>query len=231
MKQSAEMNEREPLSPERIEAAGLVAIERSGAAAFSLRKLADELGCTAMSLYHYYPSKGHLMDALVDRVVGRLLPLAPADLPWRERVRRAALDWRAMCLAHPALYVFLATHRMNTPKCLVWLDAVIALFREGAASDEEAARLFRATGYYLIGSGLEEAAGYGRGPSTVAPVPESEMAGRFPNVVAVARWFAPEEREATFLRGLDAIIDGWATSAEAPPKSGTSAGRGGARGP
>jgi hypothetical protein len=121
-----------------------------------------------------------------------------------------------MCLAHPALYVFLSTHRMNTPKCLVWLDAVIALFREEARSDEEAARLFRAIGYYLIGSGLEEAAGYGRGPSTVTPVPEAEMAERFPNIAALARWFAPAEREETFLRGLDAIIDGWTGRKQQP---------------
>ena len=41
---------------------------------------------------------------------------------------------------------------MNTPKCLAVLDSVIALVGSGTASDEEAARLFRAIGYYLIGA-------------------------------------------------------------------------------
>ncbi|MFO1143946.1 MAG: TetR/AcrR family transcriptional regulator [Amaricoccus sp.] len=213
MTKPTEAAERVPLSADRIEEAALAAIERVGLAAFSLRKLADDLGCTAMSLYHYYPSKEHLMDALIDRVVGTLPPMPPVEVPWRERLRRVALNWRAMALAHPALFPFIATHRMNTPRCLAWLDSVVALVRHGIANDEDAARLFRAVGYYLAGSGLEETAGYGAGPSTVSPVPDALMAKRFPHVVAVAPWFAPAEREATFLRGLDALIDGWTGTA------------------
>jgi AcrR family transcriptional regulator len=205
-----EAPERVPLSPERIEEAALDLIEREGLDGFSIRKLAAALGCTAMSLYHYYPSKGHLMDALIDRVAAGLMPLPPPGLPWRERVRQAALVWRRMALARPAFFLFIATHRMNTPKCLVWLDAVLSLFREGMDNDEEAARLFRAVGYYLIGAGIEETAGYSRGPSTVAPVPDEVMAAAYPNVVAAATYFAPEAREATFVTGLDALIDGWA---------------------
>lgn len=209
MTKPVEAGERTPLSADRIEEAALAAIERIGLTAFSMRKLAEDLGCTAMSLYHYYPSKDHLMDALIDRVVGSLPPLEPPDVPWRERLRRVALDWRAMALARPALFPFIATHRMNTPRCLAWLDSVVALVRDGTASDEEAARLFRAIGYYLEGSGLEETAGYGAGPSTVSPVPDALMAERYPHVTAAAPWFTPAERQATFLRGLDALIDGW----------------------
>ncbi len=45
-------------------------IEADGLEAFSTRKLAAKLGCEAMSIYHYFPSKAHLMDALLDRLVG-----------------------------------------------------------------------------------------------------------------------------------------------------------------
>ena len=78
MAEPAETEERLPLTADRIELTALEVIEREGLAGFSLRKLAAALGCTAMSLYHHYPSKGHLMDALIDRVVGELMPLPPA---------------------------------------------------------------------------------------------------------------------------------------------------------
>jgi AcrR family transcriptional regulator len=201
--------ERLPLSAERIELAALAVIEREGLAGFSLRKLAAALGCTAMSLYHHYPSKGHLMDALVDRMVAGLPPAPSPALPWRARVRAVALAWRRMALAQPALVPFIATHRMNTPRALAFIEATIALFRDGTADDEEAARMFRAVGYYLAGAVLEETAGYARGPSSVAPVPEAAMARDYPHVVASAAFFAPAAREETFLAGLDALIDGW----------------------
>jgi AcrR family transcriptional regulator len=205
----SEENERTALSPERIETAALELINRRGLSGFSIRKLAAELGCTAMSLYHYYPSKDHLFDALIDRVAGALMPMPEPSLPWRRRLRLVCLRWREVALANPGFFLFVATHRMNTPRALAWIEAVAALIREGTASDEEAARLFRAVGYYLMGAGLDETAGYSRGPSTVAPVPEDVMARDYPSVVAVAPYFVPAAREETFLRGLDAIIDGW----------------------
>jgi AcrR family transcriptional regulator len=209
MPEGVESPGRLPLTTDRIEAAALEVIEREGLAGFSLRKLAEALGCTAMSLYHHYPSKEHLMDALIDRVVSGLSPVPSRELPWRERVRRVARDWRRMALEHPALVPFIATHRMNTPKALAFIEAAIGLFRDGTASDEEAARMFRAVGYYLAGAVLEETAGYARGPSTVGPVSAEVMARDYPHVAASAAFFAAEAREATFLAGLDALIDGW----------------------
>ncbi len=174
-----------------------------------MRKLGAELGCKAMSLYHYYPSTGHLMDALIDRIANDYLPLPPESLPWRERLRAFCIRWRDVALANPGFFSFLATHRMNTPTALRAIDSVIAMIREGTASDEEAARLFRALGYYLMGAGLDETAGYSRGPSTVAPVPLEVMARDYPAVTAAAPWFASGARETTFLNGLDAFLDGW----------------------
>jgi AcrR family transcriptional regulator len=200
--------ERIPLSTERIETAALALIEREGLAGFSIRKLAGSLGCTAMGLYHYFPSKGHLMDALIDRVIGEM-PAPPGDLPWKVRLRALAIGWRRQVLSRPALALYVATHRMNTPRSLAWLESVLALIREGCASDAEAARMLRAIGYYLMGAVLDETAGYSRGPSTVTPVPDEVMARDYPNVVAAAPHFVPAAREATFLAGLDALIDGW----------------------
>lgn len=197
-----------PLSRERIALTALELIEREGLGALSIRKLARALGCEAMSIYYYFPSKAHLMDALIDHVLDEMPALPDARLPWIERIRRLAYDWRRIVTKRPSLFVFVATHRLNTPKGLRWLDGVLGLCAEGGLDHEQAVRFFRAFGYYLMGSGLDETVGYTRGPSTVAPVPDEILARDYPNVAAAGRYFRAGEFDANFASGLEMLLDG-----------------------
>jgi AcrR family transcriptional regulator len=200
--------EREPLSRERIEVTALEVIEAESLDGFSIRKLAGALSCEAMSIYYYFPSKGHLMDALVDRIVAaELTVLDPAKGQWREQLAMSAWEWRAMALRHPSLFMFLSLHRFNTPTALRWLNGVIGLLMTVGIGEEMATRLFRVVGYYLNGAMMDETAGYTRGPSTVEPVPEEVMVRDYPAVVRAGRWFAPAEREQTFRVGLELVLD------------------------
>lgn len=199
---------KEPLSRERIELAAFDLIEEEGLEAASTRKLAAKLGCEAMSIYHYFPSKGHLMDALMDRVVAEeLTVVSPGAAPWREQVEQGAREWRTLALRRPNFFPFFALHRFNTPKALHWLNGMLALYGSLGLDEETAVRLFRVTGYYLDGSLLDESVGYSRGPSTVEPATDAVMAEHYPAVVAAGRWFVPSEREATFESGLRVVLD------------------------
>lgn len=209
MARAAVKIEKEPLSSERIELAALEQIEREGMAAFSTRKLAARLGNEAMSIYHYFPSKGHLMDALVNRIVAsELSVLQPGAGPWRAELEKAAWEWRAMALKHPALFPYLANHRFNTPTALRWLNGVIGAMTHSGIEHELAVRLFRSVGYFLNGAMIDETAGYSRGPSTVEPVAQEVMERDYPEVVAAGRWFAEPERKRTFEVGLTILFDG-----------------------
>jgi len=209
MTRAAARIEKEPLSSERIELAALELIEQEGMAAFSTRKLAARLGCEAMSIYHYFPSKGHLMDALVNRVVAsELTVVAPGAGNWRAQLETTAWEWRAMALRHPALFPYLANHRFNTPTALRFLNGVIGVLTHTGLDHELAVRLFRDVGYFLNGAMTDETAGYSRGPSTVEPVPDEVMQRDFPEVVAAGRWFAEPERQKTFEVGLRLLLDG-----------------------
>lgn len=200
---------KEPLSKERLELAALELMEEEGQAGFSTRRLAARLGYEAMSIYHYFPSKGHLMDALVDRVIGEEMSvLQPGAAPWREQVETAAWEWRRMALRHPVFFGYLALHRLNTPTGLRWLNGVLAVMRHAGLPHEAAVRLFRVVGYYLNGCMMDETAGYARGPSTVEPVPDEVMRRDYPEVVAAGRWFAESERQTTYELGLKLVLDG-----------------------
>lgn len=198
---------REPLSPGRIVQAAFEVIGAEGLAEFSTRKLAQKLGCEAMSVYHHFPSKAHLMDALVDSAVGSMRPIPP-ELDFIEGQRFAAFEYRAMGLRFPAFFPFLSVHRMNTPKALAWLDAMIGAYRKAGFSDRDAAHYFRQFGYYIIGAVLDETAGYARGPSTAAPVPFEVMKRDFPNVLSAAPHFSQGEWQRIFELGLEIELEG-----------------------
>src|SRR5437762_10797237 len=78
------------LSRERIAAAAMALVDREGLAALSTRRLGDELGCEAMSIYHHFPNKAHLMDALVDLMLAETRTPASDRGEWLERLRLAA---------------------------------------------------------------------------------------------------------------------------------------------
>ena len=196
------------LDRERIELAALELVEKDGLVEFSMRKLGAALGVEAMSLYHHFPSKAHLFDALVDRLI--LESWNPNDAaPWRERVRRFCIDYRALGHRYPELTRYLILHRMNTRGGLIWLEGVVRIFVDAGFDVETAARAFRSVGYYLMGAVLDETAGYAKGPSAAEPLSASEQAEIAPTVMKLGRFFQREHWDKTFLLGLDLLLDGF----------------------
>ena len=184
----------------------LALVEQVGLEGFSTRKLATELGCEAMSIYHYYPSKAHLLDALFDRLIGGL-PADQLTLSWRERLDRTVFAYRGMAHRNPRFFPYIALHRHNTAVGLAWLERMLTIFRDAGLDSEQTARFFRVIGYYVIGALIDETSGYAKGHSAADPVPDSVAADAYPNVAAVNPWFKPSEHEATFRLGLDALVD------------------------
>jgi AcrR family transcriptional regulator len=200
----------EPLTRERIVGAALEEIEASSLAGFSTRKLGERLGVEAMSIYHHFPSKQHLLDALVAQAIESVEVPAPVerdDAENERRVRACLHSYRAMARRWPALFPLVAVHRLNMPAGVRFIEAVLRLMRSVIADDELAARHFRVMGYYLIGAGLEETAGYARGPSAAEPVGDDFVTRECPNLIAATPYFQQRHWDATFELGIDALIE------------------------
>jgi AcrR family transcriptional regulator len=202
------------LSREGIVQAALGLVAESGVSGLSMRKLGERLGCEAMSIYHNFPSKQHLLDAMVDELIGGMRWPAP-ELPPLERLREAMLAYRAMAHRHPALYPYVAVHRLNTPTGVRFIEGILALVQAVVPDSEQAARHFRTLGYYLTGAALDETSGYARGPSAAEPVDGATIARECPRLAAAARYFQREQWDATFELGMDAMLA--ALAREAPP--------------
>ena len=75
--------------------------DQEGLAALSMRRVAQQLGVSAMTLYTYVPGKAEFLDLMLDAAY-QWLPLTDTtDRPWRERVTAIADENRALYLRHP----------------------------------------------------------------------------------------------------------------------------------
>ncbi|MFC4909953.1 TetR/AcrR family transcriptional regulator [Actinomadura gamaensis] len=142
---------RPKLTPEQIVDRAIEIADADGLEAVSIRRIAEDLGVSPMSIYTYVPGKAELLDAMLDRAMGEIVP--PGDEPsgWRERVSHVAREnWR-IYHAHPWL-LQVATgrpplgpnllgkyeHELNTVEGLgltdVEMDSAIALINGLAES-------------------------------------------------------------------------------------------------
>lgn len=184
---------RNPLNRERIEEAALRLVDEEGLDGFSMRKLGRMLGVEAMSLYHHFPSQAHLLDALVDRLIGSLPQPLEQSGPTEEKLERMMRAYRALAQRHPRFFPYLVQHRFNSEPTLRFLEGMLALFLEAGHPVEVAVPMFRVGGYFLAGCALEENVEV---RSAAEPVSLEEQRLRFPRVYAAAPYFAGHRDEA-----------------------------------
>ena len=104
--------------------AAFAILDDEGAAALTMRRLADELGMRAPSLYKHFPDKAHLEAALIEDIffeIGDVLHDAFAH-PGRAGAVRAVLSaYRQHSLEHPNRYRLATSgslRRELLPECL-----------------------------------------------------------------------------------------------------------------
>jgi len=149
---------RAALDRDRIARAALARIDAGGQAALSMRSLAGDLGCEAMSLYHHVEGIEGVLDAVVDRLFGGILPAAGAGAHPRRTLEGFARAYLAQATQHPRAFPLLATRLLHTPQALAAVARVLALLGELGLSPRDALRHARVLGAYLNGAGLALAA-------------------------------------------------------------------------
>src|ERR1700743_2792992 len=81
---------REPISKEAIVTAAIGLLDREGLAALSMRRLAEELGTGAASLYWHVGSKDGLLDLVLDEIIGEQQAPEPDPGRGKERLTEGA---------------------------------------------------------------------------------------------------------------------------------------------
>lgn len=188
-----------------IARAALAFIDAHGLEALSTRKLAAELGCEAMTLYHHFPSKGALLDAVAEQLTDEITLPAEAG-PGLRGFLDASEQLYRLARRHPFAFPLLATRRANTPGALRFYDRLVGLLLASGVTPEDAALLFRVVGYYTLGAGLARVATFAQAPDATRPVLESPAAlPEIPSLERVAPFLTRARVDALYRRGLSLV--------------------------
>ncbi|MDX6683773.1 MAG: hypothetical protein QOG94_3812 [Solirubrobacteraceae bacterium] len=146
---------RAPLSRERVLRSAVALAARDGIESLTMRKLADELGAGAMSLYHHVPNKEELLDGMVDIVFGEI-ELPPTDVDWKTAMRRRAISTREVLNRHRWAVGVMESRATPGPASFRVHDAVLGCLREGGFSIELTIQAYSVLDAYIYGFALQE---------------------------------------------------------------------------
>jgi AcrR family transcriptional regulator len=205
---------RAPLTRERVLAAAIDLTDRDGIASLSMRKLAQELGVEAMSLYHHVANKDAILDGLIDLVFGEIdLPVGEAD--WKAAMRRRAISAREVLRRHPWATGLMESRSTPGPATLRHHDAVLGILRNAGFPLELAAHAYSLLDSYIYGFAVQETSLPFNTPEETAEVAQAMMAefpaDAYPHLteIAVEHVLQPGYSYASeYLFGLDLILDG-----------------------
>ncbi|MDP9586198.1 UNVERIFIED_ORG: AcrR family transcriptional regulator [Burkholderia contaminans] len=203
------------LDKDAIVAAALALLEEVGEAAFSVRKLAQSVGCDPMSVLYHFKSKDGLTRAIANALSRSLVPVDDT-LPWRERLRDLARQYRALALRYPAAFALLQRHMSTGPTDLAHIEAV-----HRALADAGIARTALpavCVGWYasVIGLAAAEAGGLTR-PANDVELAEMDALSdtAHPLVKSAAPLYARLDPAVVHDTMLDVLLDGIARHADA----------------
>lgn len=205
---------RSPLTAERVLAGATELADRIGIEAFTIRKLADELGVKPMTIYHHVPNKEAILDGIVDLVFGEI-DLPPEDLDWRSAIRHRTVSARTVLNRHPWATPLMETRTSPGPATLRHHDAVLGCLRRGGLSLELTAHAYAVVDSYLYGFALQEASLPFDGEEDLGELASSIMehlpVEEFPHFVEFTVEHALQPGYAfgnSFEFGLDLLLDG-----------------------
>lgn len=204
---------RPPLTRERIAAAALGVIDELGLEDCTMRRIGTALGVEAMALYHHFPGKGQVLDAVMELLVDEIRFVPSADAPALERLRIALTSYHAIALHHPRAFMLMAARRFNTPRAFAAYERLLAIFAELGLDPKGQAHWFRLLGGFASAAGMAYVASVERVPdATRLQLQHAPQEISFPHVRAVAPYLRVEALGEAFEFGLDVLFEALAAA-------------------
>lgn len=209
---------RAPLTRESIIEAGLKVLDREGMDGLSMRRVGQELGTGAASLYWHVRNKEELLQLLFERISRETILPEPDPSRWQEQAKEVAREARRVLTSHrdaarislgripsgPTLaqfseWLFRLLRPVGIPdQVIAYVGDMVALYA-GAFAFEESIGLASPTGEDLPPEQIIEMfRGY------ILSLPED----RFPNTRSAVDVLMNSDMEGRFEFGIDLIVRG-----------------------
>jgi AcrR family transcriptional regulator len=212
-------NARIPLSRDRVLRAALELADGAGADAVTMRRLGEELGFEAMSLYRHVANKQDLFAGMLDLVLAEW-ELPDGDGDWKDVIRTSAVSVHDGLRRHRWAAGLLMTGGYIRPARVRYMDTLLDRLRAAGFDAETTYHVYHLLDGYIFGFSLWEIA-------YTAIAVDSEAATRlmqsipwedYPNLTEHRDQHldeGPHREVSAFEVGLDLILDGLETKLRA----------------
>jgi AcrR family transcriptional regulator len=207
---------RGQLSEERVLRTAVELADRHGLEWLSMRKLADELGVSAMSAYYYVPNKARLVDGMIDIVFSEIEPPSLED-DWKTAMRRRAVSTRDALNRHRWAIGHMEGRTDHGTANLRLHDAVLGCLRAAGFSLEATVHAYSVQDAYIYGFLLQETDMASETPDDFAAEAQrqmdayADMLADYPHLLEVVGGHVAKagyDYDKEFLFGLDLILAG-----------------------
>jgi AcrR family transcriptional regulator len=193
--------------------AAIALADEGGIESLTMRRLAQELGVEAMTLYYYVANKDEILGGIVDLVVGEIELPAP-DAAWKPAIRKTALSAYDVLLRHPwAANLVLSGPTMSQAR-VRYMNSLLGSLRHGGFSAEETDHAYHALDSHIMGFALWEVGimtGLANLGDLVTTFLQELDVDAYPHLAEHAQQHLKErspDDEGSFAFGLDLILDG-----------------------
>jgi len=152
---AAEPEPRLPLSRERILRAALALADESGIESLTMRKLGQELGFEAMSLYNHVANKDDVLNGILDLVLAETEAPSPVG-EWDAAVRASAISVHDALRRHPWSGSLVMAPERIRPARFQFMDRLLGRIREAGFSAEQTYHAYHALDGHIFGFSLWE---------------------------------------------------------------------------
>ena len=118
-----------------------------------MRRLGDELGFEAMSLYRHVRNKDDLLDGILDLVLAETEP-PTSEGDWAAAVRRSAISISDALERHPWATNLLRSPARVRPARIAFMDALLQRLREAGFSAETTYTAYHVIDAHIFGFSL-----------------------------------------------------------------------------
>lgn len=188
------------LSEERIVSVARHLMETLGLESVTMRRVAAELGVTAMALYHHVADKQALVALVADQVIDLVPEPGPQGGPWYDRLRQGLLAVHEQVVRYPGLGLYMALNNGFYPSGFRKSRRTLQLLVDAGFEEDEAK-----TALYVL---LNYTAGYFAFEQSIQRPPIEPVIGVDEVNSNILQSKAELHSYDVFVQGLDTIIAG-----------------------
>lgn len=208
-KLTSDSRRRLAVSRDEVAAAALELADREGLDALTMRRLAAELGIGTMTLYGYFRSKDHLLEAVAQRASSAAL-IEVEGRDWRAVLRSLMVQVRDNLARHPSLAQLRLERPLLNPEAMRVTELALSALRDAGFGRAEAARAYRALfvytfGYDAFNSPADPEGARAAARTQLAALPPREYPAVAASIEEAAETFAGDDQ---FEYGLDLLLAG-----------------------